>query len=45
MSSLESSDPAELKAITLAWLGARGLPFDEAELEAALGRARTDSPR
>jgi len=42
MSSLESSDPADLKAITTAWLRDRGLRFDEAALEAAIGRARTD---
>jgi hypothetical protein len=42
MSSLESSDPADLKAITTAWLRSRGLRFDEAALEAAIGRARTD---
>jgi hypothetical protein len=41
MSSLESADPGDLKAITTAWLRSRGLPFDEAELEAAIGRAQT----
>jgi hypothetical protein len=44
MSSLESDDPADLKALTAAWLRTRGLPFDEAELEAAIGRAGEDAP-
>ena len=44
MSSLESADPEELKAITTAWLRSRGLPFDEADLEAAIGRAGEDAP-
>jgi len=39
MSSLESGDAVELKAITEAWLRGRGLAFDEAELDAAIGRA------
>jgi hypothetical protein len=38
MSSLESKDARELKAITTAWLRSRGLPFDEAALDAAIGR-------
>ena len=41
MSSLESRDPRELKAITLGWLQSRGLAFDEGELDAAIGRAQT----
>ena len=44
MSSLESTDAAQLKAQTVAWLTARGLPFDEHELDAAIGRAQTDEP-
>jgi hypothetical protein len=42
MSSLQSSDPEELKAITVAWLGGRGLSFAEADLDAAIGRALTE---
>ena len=42
MSSLESADPADLKVITTNWLRSHGLPFDETELEAAIGRARTE---
>jgi hypothetical protein len=41
MSSLESADPGALKAITTAWLRSRGIAYDEAELDAAIGRARS----
>jgi hypothetical protein len=41
MSSLESADARELKEITSAWLRSRGLAFDEADLDAAIGRAQT----
>ena len=44
MSSFEAGDPAELKRITAAWLRARGLPFDEADLDAAIGRAQSGDP-
>jgi hypothetical protein len=44
MSSLESADPATLKAMTAAWLRSRGLTFQESELEAAIGRAASEPP-
>ena len=33
------------QAITAAWLQSRGFPFDEAELDAAIGRADRGDPR
>ena len=42
MSSLESGDATELKAMTEAWLRGRGLPFDEADLDAALDRVAAE---
>jgi hypothetical protein len=44
MSSLHSRDEQQLKALTLAWLGDKGMAFDEAELDAAIGRAFDDAP-
>lgn len=44
MSSLQSSDRGELKVITVAWLANRGLPFDEGDLDAAIGRAEEPPP-
>jgi hypothetical protein len=42
MSSLQSADAGDLKALTLAWLRDRGFPYDEADLDAAIGRAETE---
>jgi hypothetical protein len=44
MSSLEAEEPGELKAITTAWLGSRGMSYDEGELDAAIGRTRSEEP-
>jgi hypothetical protein len=44
MSSMQSPDAQELKTITLAWLQGRGLRFDEADLDAAIGRAQNEVP-
>jgi hypothetical protein len=42
MSSLQSVDAGQLKAITVAWLRGRGLTFDEGELDEAIGRAERE---
>jgi hypothetical protein len=44
MSSLHSVDPRALKALALVWLKDRRLPFDEGELDAAIGRAVDEDP-
>jgi hypothetical protein len=43
MSSLQSGDPEQLKALTMAWLRDKRLSFDEADLDAAIGRVYDDA--
>ena len=44
MSSLESRDARQLKELAASWLRSRGLAFDEADLDAAIGRAESGDP-